>query len=69
MTTCLEKSCSFGLLYVSFVSVCQILCVSLFPFWYRGWDVGCDYINSRSLPFYLVCMFMNDISALRLLIR
>ena len=27
MTTCLGKSCLFGLLCVSFVGVCQILCV------------------------------------------
>ena len=31
MTTCLGKSCSFGLLCVSFVGVCQILCVCPFP--------------------------------------
>ena len=32
MRVCLEKSCSIGLLCVSFVGVCQILCVSFFPF-------------------------------------
>ena len=34
MTTCWGKSCSFGLLYVSFEGVFffQILCVSFFPF-------------------------------------
>ena len=32
MTNCLEKSCLFGLLCVSFLGVCQILCVSFFPF-------------------------------------
>ena len=32
MTTCMGKSCSFGLLCVSFMGVCQTLCVS-FPFW------------------------------------
>ena len=31
MTTCVGKSCSFGLLCVSFVNFYQILCVS-FPF-------------------------------------
>ena len=44
MTTCLGKSCIFGLLCVSFVNVYQILCVFFFPFGYWGWDVGCDYI-------------------------
>ena len=44
MTTCLGKSCSFGLLCVSFVGVCQMLydflCPS-FPFGVEGglWDV------------------------------
>ena len=33
MTVCLGKSCSFGLLCVSFVGVCQILCLFFFPFW------------------------------------
>ena len=38
MTTCLGKSCSFGLLRVSFVGVCQILCVCpSFPFDIEGW--------------------------------
>ena len=32
MITYLGKSCSFGLLCVSFVGVCQILCVSFLPF-------------------------------------
>ena len=37
MTTCLGKSCSFGLLCVSFVGVCQILCVCpSFPFGIEG---------------------------------
>ena len=41
MTTCLGKNCSFGLLCVSFVGVCQNLCVFFFPFWFEGrvWDV------------------------------
>ena len=39
------------------MGVGQILCVSFFPFWYWGWDVGCDCINSWSLPFYLLCSF------------
>ena len=32
MTTCLGKSCSFGLLYVSFVNVHQICVCPSFPF-------------------------------------
>ena len=41
MTTWLGKSCSFGLLCVSFVGVSQILFVPLFPFGIVGgmWDV------------------------------
>ena len=35
MTTCLGKSCSFGLLCVSFVKFYQFLYVS-FPFWFEG---------------------------------
>ena len=35
MTTCLGKSCSFGLLCVSFVGICQNLCPS-FPFGIEG---------------------------------
>ena len=53
-----EKSCSFGLLYVSFVNVYRILCVPFFPVWFWGWDVRCDCINFWSLSFYL--LFMSD---------
>ena len=35
MTICLVKSCSFGLLCVSFVSICQFVCVRLEG---RLWD-------------------------------
>ena len=45
MTTCLEKSCSIGLLCVSSVNVYQSVCV-IFPFWFGEWDVGFDCINS-----------------------
>ena len=43
-------------LYVFFVGVGQILCVSFFPFWYWGWDVECDCILSpdRCLSIYLI---------------
>ena len=42
MTNCLGKSCSFGVLCVSFVNVYPILCVCpSFPFIIEGgiWDV------------------------------
>ena len=41
MTSCLGKSCSFGLLCLCFMGVCQILYVSFFPFGAEGrmWDV------------------------------
>ena len=38
MTTCLGKSCSFGLLCVSFVDVYQFLLCPSFPF---DFEVGC----------------------------
>ena len=44
MTICLGKSCSFGLLCVSFVGICQF-----FPFEFQGeiWDsIEFDCINS-----------------------
>ena len=44
MTTCLGKSCSFGLLCVSFVNVYQYLRVSLF--FSLVLRAGCDCINS-----------------------
>ena len=45
MTTCLEKSCTFGLLIVSFVNVYQFVCV-LFPFLVLKVDVVYDCISS-----------------------
>ena len=41
MTTCLGKSCPFGVLYVSFVGVGQILYVCPFSFYNEGgmWNV------------------------------
>ena len=40
MTTSLRKSCSFGLLCLSFMNVYQFLCAS-FPFGFKGgmWDL------------------------------
>ena len=43
MTTCLGKSCSFGLPRVPFVNCCQFMYL-LFPFWFGGQDV--DYCLS-----------------------
>ena len=41
MTTCLGKSCSFGLPRVPFVNCCQILYLVIFPFGFKGriWDL------------------------------
>ena len=36
MTTCLGKSCSFGLLCVYFVGVCQVCVYPSFPFGIEG---------------------------------
>ena len=46
MTTCLEKSCSFGLLCVYFVNVYQFMCVPFFPLGFEGGNLEFDYINS-----------------------
>ena len=50
MTTCLEKSCSFGLPAVN-------LCILLFPFWFWGQDVGSDCISSWSLLIFLLQLY------------
>ena len=40
MTTCLENSCSFGLLCVSFVNVYEFCVCHSFPFGFDGiWDL------------------------------
>ena len=51
MTISFGKNCSFGLLCVSFVGVCQICVCQSFPFGIEGgmWDV----------PFYLLCQHYN----------
>ena len=36
MTTCLGKSCSFGLLYVSFVNVINVFVCPSFSFGFEG---------------------------------
>ena len=50
MTTCLGKSCSFGLLWVSFVNVYQF---ASFPYGFEGgvWDL-IIFIPDHRLSFY-----------------
>ena len=55
MTTCLGKSCSFGLLSVSFANIYQFLCVSFFPFWFCGWEV-IVLIPDHCLSIYFVTL-------------
>ena len=59
MNTCLGKSCSFGLLCVSFVGVCQILCVLLSLFCVEGrmWDV---IVLIPALGFFLLILLCSD---------
>ena len=45
MSTCLGKSCLFGLTCVSFVNVCQFVYV-LLALLFLGWDMRFDCINS-----------------------
>ena len=48
MTTCLGKSCSFGLLCVSFVNVYHLcVCLCSFPFWVLR--VGCGIIENKKI--------------------
>ena len=64
MTTCLGKSCLFGLQCVSLVGVCQILCVCLsFPFSIEGrmWVV-IVLIPDHCLSFYFHGRFNLRIS-------
>ena len=53
MTTCLGKSCSFGLPRVPFVNCCQFmyLVVSLFGFEGRMWDLIVS-VPDHCLSFY-----------------
>ena len=51
MTTCLGKivySVYCACLSQTFINLCVF-----FPFWFWGWDVGFDCINSWPVPFYL----------------
>ena len=56
MTTCLGKSCSFDLLCVSFVGVCQFLCVSFFPVWFEC-RVVIVLISDHCLSIYSLSLF------------
>ena len=52
MATCLGKSCSLCLLWVSFMNVYQFVCLLLF-FMVLGWDVGLIvFIPDHRLSFY-----------------
>ena len=53
MTTCLEKSCPFSLLYLAFVGVCYFVCAS-FHFGFEGgmWDLNV-LVPDHCLSFYL----------------
>ena len=56
MTTCLGKSCSFGLLRVPFVNCCQFMYLVVFPFGFEG--RMSDLIVSvpdHCLSFYFPC--------------
>ena len=56
MSTCLGESCSFGLLCVSFVNFCRLVCeCAYFPIGFKGgiWMQGFDSISFLSLHFYL----------------
>ena len=49
MTTCLGKSCSFGLPQVPFVNCCQFMYVVVYLLVFVGRDVGTD---CNGLSFY-----------------
>ena len=53
MTTCLGKSCSFGLPHLPFVNCCQFMFLSYFPFGFEGriWDLIVS-VPDHCLSFY-----------------
>ena len=55
MTTCLGKSCSFGLPRVHFVNCCQLMLFSYFLFGFEGrmWDLIVS-VPDHCLPFYFM---------------
>ena len=58
MTTCLGKSCSFGLPRLPFVNCCHFMYVfSYFPFGFHGQYMGSDLsVPDHCLSFYLSFM-------------
>ena len=54
MTTCLGKSCSFGLPRVPFVNCCQFMYLIISLLVLRA-VCGCDCIGSCSLLIFLLC--------------
>ena len=57
MTTCLGKSCSFGLLCVSFVNVYQSVCYFLFGFIGGMWNlivITPDHCLSIYFTYYFI---------------
>ena len=62
MTTCLGKSCSFGLPRVPFVNCCQITCMYYFTFGFesRMWDLIVP-VPDHCFSFYLVLLFYDKI--------
>ena len=63
MTTCLGKSCSFGLPRVPFVNCCQFIIFSYSPFGFEGriWDLIVSVPN-HCLSFYFkfrIVPFLN----------
>ena len=53
MTTCLGKSCSFGLQRVPFVNCCQFMYLVVSLFWFKGkmWDMIVS-VPDHCLSFY-----------------
>ena len=54
MATCLGKSWSFCLPCVNFVNVYQFLCVHLFWFEVRMWDLIYQSVPDHGLSFYFI---------------
>ena len=59
MTTCLGKSCSFGLLRVPFVNCCHFYVFSYFPFGFEGrmWEL-IESVPDHCLSFYFVSLLL-----------
>ena len=63
MTTCLGKSCSFGLPHVPFINCCQFMylvtCIN-FPFGFEGriWDLIVS-VPDHCLSFFTLIVILN----------